>query len=161
MLPLYFLAFVLVCAAVVAFRRRPAIARALYRLALLLAALPYLLHAWYLWGWISGFGDPQPRIGVYPGLVAFLAAAAIATATLLLCGWFAVSHVPLAAAAMPPALWLLYWFAVIPLAYWKAPSFVPIDNKPLIWLFGFSAFATLALTVTGWAAFPRRGAQHA
>jgi hypothetical protein len=160
-LPLYFLTFVLACAAVVAFRRRPAAAGALYRLALMLAALPYLLHAWYLWGWISGFGDPAPRIGVYPGLVAFLAAAAIGTTTLLLLAWITVSRMPLAAAAMPPALWLLYWFAVIPLAYWRAPAFVPIDNKPLIWLFAFSAFATLTLAITGWVAFPRRGSHHA
>jgi hypothetical protein len=155
MLSLYFPAFVLLCIAAIALRRRPRVARTLYRLALPMAAVPYLLHVRYTYGSVSGFGDPGPRIGVYPGLVAFAIAGALGTLVLLMVAWVLVSRVPLATAALPPALWLTYWFGVLPLAYWQAPSFVPIDNKPLIWLFGFSAVATVLLALTAWLAFGR------
>jgi hypothetical protein len=155
-LPIYFLAFLLVCLGSIAFRRRPQAARALYRVALLLAALPYLLHVQYVYGWVSGFGDPSPRIGVYPGLVAFAVAGVLTTVALLAVAWLLVGRAPLATAALPPTLWLLYWFGVLRLAYWRGPSFVPIDNKPLIWLFAFSALATLLLALSAWVALASR-----
>ncbi len=158
MLSLYFPALVLVCLGAVVLRRQPAAARTLYRIALVMAALPYLLHIRYTYGWVSGFGDPQPRIGVYPGLMAFAVAGVIATLALLIAAWILVSRVPLITAALPPALWLVYWYGVLRLVYWRAPDFVPIDNKPLIWLFALSALATILLAATAWAALWRRAA---
>jgi hypothetical protein len=155
-LPLYFLAFLLVCVGSVAFRRRPDVSRALYRVALLLAALPYLMHVRYTWGWVSGFGDPQPRIGVYPGLVAFAVVGVLSTVALALAAVVLVRPIPLATAALPPTLWLLHWFVTFPLVYEGGPVFVPIDNKPLIWLFAFSACATILLASTAWLALARR-----
>jgi hypothetical protein len=154
-LPLYFAAIVVACIAVMVLRRRLPIARMLYRLVLVMAAVPYLLHVRYTYGSVSGFGDPGPRIGVYPGLVAFAVAGTVATLSLLALASVLASRMPLATAALPPTLWLVYWYGVIPLAYWQAPAFVPIDNKPLIWLFGFSAIATVLLALTAWLALPR------
>ena len=145
---LYFAGFFIVCVGVAAFRHRPATARLLYRVALLLAILPYLLHVRYTWGWVSGFGDPQPRIGVYPGLVAFAASGVIAAVALVALAWFVVRRVPVATVALPLALWLAYWFGSLRLIYWRAPDFVPVDNRPLIWLFAFSAAATVLLAMS-------------
>ncbi len=155
MLPIYFLVFLLVSLGTIAVRHRPAAARALYRAALLMAAFPYLLHVWYTWGFVSSFGDPQPRIGVYPGLVAFAVAGVLTTVALVAAAWVLVPRLPFATAALPPALWLTYWFGTLRLAYWRAPVFVPIDNKPLIWLFGFSAIATVLLASSAWIALAR------
>jgi hypothetical protein len=156
-LSLYFPVFVLVCLAVVVLRRRPGAARAFYRVALFVTALPYLLHVRFTWGFVSSFGDPQPRIGVYPGLVAFAVVGVVATLGLLAAAWILASRLPLAAAALPSALWLVYWYGVLRLAYWRAPGwYVPIDNKPLIWLFAFSALATVLLALCAWIALARR-----
>lgn len=145
------------CLGAIVLRRRPAAARALYRVALFMTALLYLLHVWHTWRWVSSFGDPQPRIGVYPGLVAFAVGGVVATLALLAAAWVIASRAPVAAAALPPALWLVYWYGVLRLAYWRAPGwFVPIDNKPLIWLFGYSAFATVLLALCAWIALARR-----
>jgi hypothetical protein len=146
----YFAAFFVVCLGVIALRRQPASARMLYRVVLLLSALPYLLHIWYTWGWVSGFGDPQPRIGVYPGLVAFAATALVAVLGLLAFVWIILVRLPIATVALPAALWLVYWFGSLRLVYWRAPDFVPIDNRPLVWLFGFSAVATVLLAACLW-----------
>jgi hypothetical protein len=54
----------------------------------------------------------------------------------------------------------VYWYGVIPLAFWRGPVFVPIDNKPLIWLFAFSALATVVLALCAWIALARRVAPH-
>jgi len=153
--PIYFLVFFAVSLRTIAFRGRPPTAGLLYRGALLLAALPYLLHVRYTWGWVSGFGDPQPRIGVYPGLVAFAIAGVVTTVALVAVAWVLVPRVPFVTAALPPTLWLLYWFVTLRLAYWRAPDFVPIDNKPLIWLFGFSAVATVLLASSAWIGLAR------
>jgi hypothetical protein len=155
-LAFYFPGFALVCLGAIVLRRRPAAARALYRVALVMVAVPYLLHVRYTWGFVSGFGDPQPRIGVYPGLVAFAVAGTLATLGLLAAAWIMTSRAPIATAALPPVLWLVYWYGVLPLAYWRAPIFVPIDNKPLIWLFALSAFATVLLALCAWFALARR-----
>jgi hypothetical protein len=158
-LDLQFPAFVLLCLGclgVVVLRRQPSAARALYRVALLMTAVPYLLHVRYTWGFVSSFGDPQPRIGVYPGLVAFAVVGVVATLVLLMAAWIMASRVPLVAAALPPVLWLVYWYGVIPLAYWRGPVLVPIDNKPLIWLFGYSAVATIVLALSAWIGLRRR-----
>lgn len=148
MVLLYFAGFFIVCLGVVAFRHQPATARALYGLALLLVILPYLLHVRYTWGWVSGFGDPHPRIGVYPGLVAFAASGVVAAVALVTLAWVALRRAPIATVALPLALWLAYWFGSLRLIYWRAPHFVPIDNKPLVWLFAFSAFATVLLAMS-------------
>jgi surface polysaccharide O-acyltransferase-like enzyme len=144
----YFAGFLIVCLGVVAFRHRPATARVLYRIALLLATLPYLLHVRYTWGWVSGFGDPSPRIGVYPGLVAFAATGVVAAVALGTLAWVALRRVPVATVALPLALWLAHWFGSLRLIYWRAPDFVPVDNRPLIWLFAFSAVATVLLAMS-------------
>jgi hypothetical protein len=157
MVLLYLAAFLAVCFGVVALRRRPASARMLCRVALLLAALPYLLHVRYTWGWVSSFGDPQPRIGVYPGLVAFAAAALITVLGLLTSAWIVLPRLPIATVALPGALWLVYWFGSLPLAYWRAPDFIPIDNRPLMWLFGVSAVATVCLAACLWVVRGRVG----
>jgi hypothetical protein len=156
-LPIYFLAFLLVCLGSIAFRRRPRSARAFYRVALVLAGLPYLMYVRYTWGWVSGFGDPSPRIGVYPGLVAFAVVGALTTIALVAAAWVLVRRIPLAAAALPPALWLLFRFGSFPLVYWRGPPFIPIDNKPLIWLLAFSAFATVLLALSAFVALARPG----
>jgi len=156
---LYFPALVLVCLACVLLRGRPATALALYRAALLLATLPTLLHVRYLWGWISGFGDPQPRIGVYPGLVAFAATAVLATAGLLGVALWLAPRRPVLTAALPAALWLVYWFVCLRLLWVGAPDVQPVGNVPLVWLFGACAVATALLAVTAWLA--RRGAAPA
>jgi hypothetical protein len=158
MLLIYLPVFLLICLGSIAFRHRPRSARALYRAALLLAALPYLLHVRYTWGWVSGFGDPQPRIGIYPGLVAFAVAGTLTTVALIAAAWVLARRLPVATAALPPVLWLLYWYASLPLVYWRAPNFVPIDNKPLIALFAFSAFATILLALSAWFALARPSA---
>jgi hypothetical protein len=150
MVLLYLAAFFVVCLGVVALRHQPASALTLYRVALVLTAFPYLLHVWYTWGWVSGFGDPQPRIGVYPGLVAFAATALIAVLGLLASAWIILPRLPIATVALPAALWLVYWFGSLRLAYWRAPDFVPIDNRPLVWLFGLSAVATVLLAACLW-----------
>jgi len=158
--PLYFLALLLVCLGSVAFRRRPSAARGLYRAALLLAAVPYLMHVRYTWGWVSGFGDPQPRIGVYPGLVAFAAAGVIITVGLVSVAWALVPRMALATAALPATLWLAYWYGSLRLVYWQMPDFVPIDNKPLVWLFASSAFATIVLALAASVAVARPASAH-
>lgn len=163
MLSLQLPVFVLLCLGclgAIVLRRRPPVALALYRVALLMTALLYVLHVWYTWRWVSGFGDPQPPIGVYPGLVAFAIAGVLATLVLLAAAWILASRAPLIAAALPPAIWLVYWYGVIPVAFWRAPDFVPIDNKPLIWLFAFSAVATVLLALCAWIALTRRVALH-
>ena len=146
----YFAGILIVCLAVVAARHQPSSARVLYRVALLLATLPYLLHVRYTWGWVSGFGDPQPRIGVYPGLIVFAATGVLAAVGLLGLAWVVLPRLPIATVALPTALWLVYWFGSLRLIYWRAPDFVPVDNKPLVWLFGFSAAATVFLAVSVW-----------
>ena len=148
MVLLYFAGFFMVCLGVVAFRHRPAPARVVYRVALVLATLPYLLHVRYTWGWVSGFGDPHPRIGVYPGLVAFAASGVVAAVAFVALAWFVVRRVPIATVALPLALWLAYWFGSLRLIYWRAPDFVPVDNRPLMWLFAFSAAATVLLAMS-------------
>jgi hypothetical protein len=145
---LYLLGFPIVCLGVVVLRHRPGVARTLYRVALLLTTLPYLLHVRYAWGWVSGFGDPQPRIGVYPGLIAFAASGVLAAVGLLALAWVMVPRAPIATAALPPSLWLVYWFGSLRFIYWRAPDFIPVDNKPLVWLFGFSVVATVLLAVS-------------
>jgi len=117
-----------------------------------LAALPYVLHVRYTWGWVSGFGDPHSRIGIYPGLVAFAVTALFVVLGLLALAWIVLARLPIATVALPIALWLVYWFGSLRLAYWRAPDFVPIDNRPLMWLFGFSAVATVLLAACLWAA---------
>jgi hypothetical protein len=144
----YFTGFFIVCLGVVAFRHRPESARALYRVALLLSTLPYLLHVRYTWGWVSGFGDPQPRIGVYPGLVAFAASGVVAAVALVTLAWVVLRQVPIATVALPLALWVAYWFGSLRLIFWRAPDFVPVDNRPLMWLFAFSAVATVLLAMS-------------
>jgi hypothetical protein len=126
-----------------------------YRIGLLLSALPYVVHVQYTWGWVSGFGDPQPPIGVYAGLVAFAVAGVLGTVALVAAALVLVRRMPLATAALPPALWVVYWFGTLRLIYWRAPDFVPIDNKPLIGLFAFSAVATVLLALTAWFALAR------
>ncbi len=143
-----FTGFFIVCLGVVALRHRPESARALYRVALLLATLPYLLHVRYTWGWVSGFGDPQPRIGVYPGLVAFAVSGVVAAVALVTLAWVVLRQVPIATVALPLALWVAYWFGSLRLIFWRAPDFVPVDNRPLIWLFAFSAVATVLLAMS-------------
>jgi hypothetical protein len=144
----YFAGFFIVCLAIVAFRHRPATARMLYRVALLLATLPYLLHVRYTWGWVSGFGDPHPRIGVYPGLVAFAASGVVGAVALVTLAWVVLRRVPIVTVALPLALWLVYWFGSLRLIYWRAPDFISVDNRPLIWLFAFSAVATVLLAMS-------------
>jgi hypothetical protein len=144
----YVAAFFFVCLGVVALRHRPPAARMLYRVALLLSTVPYVLHIRYTWGWVSGFGDPSPRIGIYPGLVAFAATGIIAALGLLTIAWIVLPRVPIATVALPPALWLVYWFGSLRLIFWRAPDFVPVDNKPLIWLFAFSTLATVLLAIS-------------
>lgn len=144
----YLAGFFVVCLGVVALRHRPPAARVLYRVALLLSAVPYVLHIRYTWGWVSGFGDPSPRIGIYPGLVAFAATGIVAALGLLAIAWIVLARVPIATVALPPALWLVYWFGSLRLIYWRAPDFVPVDNKPLIWLFALSVLATALLAIS-------------
>ena len=144
----YFAGFSIVCLGVVVFRHRPAIARALYSLALLLVILPYLLHVRYTWGWVSGFGDPHPRTGIYPGLVAFAASGVFAAVGLGTAALLVLRRVPIATVGLPVALWLAYWFGSLRLIHWRAPDFVPVDNRPLIWLFAFSVVATALLAVS-------------
>lgn len=148
---LYFPLFTAVClAAVFARRRRPRAARALSRVALLLSVLPYLLHLHYTWGWVTQFGDPQPRIGTYPGVQAY-AASSLGTALLLLvAGGLLERRFPLLMAFVPAALWLLYWYVCLPLVFWRAPEFAPLDNVPLAWLFASSAYATVMLAGSAW-----------
>jgi surface polysaccharide O-acyltransferase-like enzyme len=144
----YFAGFFIVCLGVIALRDRPASARGVYRVALLLATLPYLLHVRYTWSWVSGFGDPHPRIGVYPGLVAFAASGVVAAVVLVTVAWVVLRRVPVATVGLPLALWVGYWFGSLRLIYWRAPDFVPVDNRPLIWLFAFSAVATVLLAMS-------------
>jgi hypothetical protein len=144
----YFAGFFVVCLGVVALRHRPPAARMLYRVALLLVTLPYVLHIRYTWGWVSGFGDPSPRIGIYPGLVAFAATGIVAVLALLSLAWIVLPRVPVATVALPPALWLVYWFGSLRLISWRGPDFIPVDNKPLIWLFALSALATVLLAIS-------------
>ena len=160
---LYLAGFFVVCLGVVAFRHRPATARALYGLALLLVTVPYLLHVRYTWGWVSGFGDPQPRIGVYPGLVAFAASGVVAAVGLGTVALLVLRRVPIATVGLPLALWLAYWFGSLRLIYWRAPDFVPVDNRPLIWLFAFSVVATVLLAISLLVGLRRsaRGFDHA
>lgn len=156
MLILYFPLIAVVCLTVALVRCRwPRAARALYRMALLLAVLPYLLHVYYTWGWVTQFGDPQPRIGVYPGVQAYTVSSLGAALLLLGAGWFLVRRFPLAAALVPAVLWLLYWYVCLPLVFWRAPEFVPLDNVPLVWLFASSAFATVVLAGSAWTALRR------
>ena len=159
-LPILLLAFLLAGLGSVALRSRPKAARALYRTALLLAVVPYLLHVRYTWGWVSGWGDPQPPIGVYPGLVAFAVAGTFTAVALAAAAWVLAVRVPLVTVALPAALWLLYWFGILRLVTWRGPDFVPLDNKPLIGLFLFSAFATVLLALSAWAALAHSDASH-
>jgi hypothetical protein len=130
----YFPLFALVCLAAVLARLRPALARTLYRLALLLSVLPYLLHVWYVWGWITEFGDPHPKIGVYPGLISYGVSALAAVCILLAAALLLVRRAPAATALLPPALWLVYWYVCLPRVYRNgAPEFAPLDNIPLVW----------------------------
>ena len=154
---IYSLGFFVVCLGVVTLRHRPAAARLLYRGALLVATLPYLLHVRYTWGWVSGFGDPQPRIGVYPGLVAFATSGVLAAVGLLALAWVVLPRVPLATVALPSVLWVVYRFVSLRLIYWRAPDFVPVDNRPLMWLFAFSVVATALLALSAWIALRRSG----
>jgi hypothetical protein len=155
---LYLLVLLVVCIGTVGVRHRPVAARAIYRGALAFSAAPYLVHVLYVWRWMSSFGDPQPPIGVYPGLVAFAAAALGATLGLLAVAAWLMRRAPVAGAALPAALWLAYWYGALPLVRWRAPEVVPLDNVPLVWIFAASAFATVALALTAWLAFRRSGA---
>lgn len=152
MLLFYFPGFLLTSLGVVLLRRRPAAARALYRVLLLGAVLPYVLHARHTWGWVSEVWDPQPRVGIYPGLVAFGASTVLIAASLLALAWALVRRHPLATAALPPALWLLYWYVSLRLLFWRAPEFAPLDNKPVVWLLATSVFATPLLFLAAWGA---------
>ena len=153
---LYFPLFALTCASVVILRRsRPGIARSLYRGALGLAVLPYLLHVHYTWGWVTRFGDPTPPIGAYPGVRAYATSSLTAAVLLLATGWFLVGRIPLVTVLVPAILWLVYWYICLPLVFRGAPEFAPLDNVPLVWLFASSAFATVLLAGTAWAALRR------
>jgi hypothetical protein len=47
-------------------------------------------------------------------------------------------------------LWLLYWYVCLPLVFWRAPEFAPLDNVPLVWLFASSAYASVLLAGSAW-----------
>lgn len=157
----YFPLFALACVAAVLARFRPALARTLYRVALISSVLPYLLHVWYVWGWITESGDPHPKIGVYPGLISYGVSALAAVCILLAAALLLVRRAPAATALLPPALWLVYWYVCLPRVYRNgAPEFAPLDSIPLVWLFAFSAFATVLLIASVWFTFGRRAQRH-
>ncbi len=153
MLVLAFPVFCVLCAAVISRRRTPDRARHLFALSIVAAATPFVLHAWSLFGSISGYGDPQPPIGGYPGLVAFLTSAIVfaivTTGAAIACATVS----PLAASLAPLALGAVYWLVSLRLLRWRAPSFVPVDGTPLIWLFAWGVFSAFALMVTAWVTF--------
>ncbi len=146
---LFLLTLAALSLAVVLLRRRPDAARGLFRLALLAAAVPYAVHVRYTWGWVSGYGDPSPRIGVYPGLQAYAAVAAVVILLLLAAAWALVPRAPVATALLPLALGLAYRSICLPLLDWRAPDSVPLDNVPLVWLLGTGVLATLLLAAAG------------
>jgi hypothetical protein len=72
----------------------------------------------------------------------------VATVALVTVALMVLRRVPVATVALPSALWLAYWFGSLRLIYWRAPDFVPVDNRPLIWLFAFSVAATVLLAMS-------------
>lgn len=156
---LYFPLFAAICAVVVALRRRPRVARAGYAVLLLLSVLPYPLHVWYTWGYVtrSTFDSVEGGTAVFPGLVAFAAFGVALVAGLLALALLLVERMPLLSALTPMAAWLLYWYGALRLLYWRAPAGLMIDNVPLAWLFLFSAFAAALLLPCAWLALLPRG----
>ena len=153
---LYLLVLAALSLAVVLARGRPDLARGLYRGARLAAAVPYAVHVRYTWGWVSSYGDPSPRIGVYPGLQAYAAVSAVIILVLLGAAWALVPRAPVATALLPLALGLGYRAVCLPLLDWRAPDLVPLDNVPLVWLLGTGVLATLLLAAAAWLALRGR-----
>lgn len=147
---LHLLALAALSLAVVLARGRPDAARGLFRVALLAAVVPYAVHVRYTWGWVSGYGDPSPPVGVYPGLQAYAAVSAVAILLLLGAAWALVPRAPVATALLPAALGLAYRSLCLPLLDWRAPDLVPLDNVPLVWLFGTGVIAALLLAAAAW-----------
>lgn len=155
--------FVALGAAVVALRREESGALLGYRLLLAFGVAPYPLYVSYAWGYVtrSSFEGPEGGTPVYPGLVAFAAAGLGLTAALLAGATLLARRWPLLAAPLPVALGLLFWTAVLPLAHWRGPAFLMLDNMPLIWLLAWSVFASAVLLVVGWLALGRPRAARA
>lgn len=142
----YLVLFLTACIWVLALRQHPNRAADAYRALPVLSLSPYLLHTWYSWNFISGFGPPaQPSNGIYPGLVAF---AVFSISLMVGLGILAIRlarRFPLAVALTPMVLGIFYWQISLRLLYWQAPGFFLVDNVPLIWLFLLSVLSTVLM----------------
>lgn len=143
--------FLLVVLAVVALRQNDPIALRGYRLLTILSLFPYLLHTWFAWQEISGFGPPiQPATGVYPGLVAFAASSLLAQLGLGAIALMLDRRYLLGLVLVPLVAGLFYWQVALKLLKWRSPEFIFLDNVPLIWLAGLGIVSALLLGICGW-----------
>jgi hypothetical protein len=151
---LYFAFFTVLCLS--AWMTRRDASRALFRAALVVSALPYLLLIWYLWRWIYSYGPPADAPnGSYPGLVAFGILGVTVTLGFLAVALRHSERWPGPTGLLPIALGATFRYALFPVLYWRVPGALQFDNMPLIWLAAFSGFASLLLIPTGALALSR------
>jgi hypothetical protein len=150
----YFLVFFTACVGVIALRKHSNLALTAYRILPAISLAPYLMHVWWAWDSVSGFGrSPDgPPVGVYPGLVAFALFAIGLVIGLVILAVVLARRFPLFIPLTPVVAGFFYWQVALRLLSWQAPDFIFIDNVPLVWLFLSSVFSVVLMGACGWVA---------
>lgn len=143
--------FLLAALAVIALGHQYGIAIKGYRFLAILSLSPYLVHTWFAWGEVSGFGPPTgPATGVYPGLVAFAVSSLLAQLGLSALALTLPRRYLLGLTFVPLLAGLFYWYVALKLLQWRSPEWIFLDNVPLVWLAGISAVSAVVLAICGW-----------
>lgn len=152
----YFLVFFATSIGVIALHRHQDLALTAYKVLTVVSLCPYLIHVWWAWDEVSGFGyiSPDgPLIGVYPGLVAFALFSISLVVGLIIFAVLQAHRYPLVIALTPIAAGFFYRIVALSLLSWQVPGgFVFLDNVPLVWLFGSSVFSAVFMGIVGWVA---------
>lgn len=144
---LYLPLLVLVALLAIALRNRlPLWTRSLYYTLLILAILPYGLHATNSLRYAST-ALPEPLLA-QPGVLTYAVLSSVAILSLLIAAGALVRRKPLATALLPACAWVVYWYACLPFIYRALRGVSKLDNLPNVWLFAATVFATLLLAGT-------------
>ena len=134
-------------------RRRSAPVRLVVHLMLIAASLvPVAVHVRMAAWTAATFGEPAiDPIGMVPELESAIITTFVILSALFAVGALVSRVVPVFTAAIPAAAFTLYYVLVLP-RFSELPVLVPLDNRPLAWLFAYqSGFMILlaAHAITG------------
>ncbi|MDT8398600.1 MAG: hypothetical protein RQ899_08305 [Pseudomonadales bacterium] len=127
--------------------------RGLYFAAVAATVVPYALHYRYSLKYLARSGV-EGYSGLDQYMVAVPVTAGVTVVVALVVAWLR----PILAAPTPVVFGVAYWLLLVPLLYRGTPAtFVPLDNVPFIWLFGFSVAGCVFLLLVSILALGRPG----